>query len=62
MDKIAGVTEIGLMLGVTRQRAWKLTKHPEFPAPAHRLHMGDVWLVADIAKWAKRTGRTLRTI
>lgn len=60
MQKVVGVYEIALMLGVTRQRVWKLTQGADFPAPALTLHMGSAWLLADIEAWAKRTGRTLK--
>ena len=59
MPKVVGVYEIALMLGVTRQRVWKLTQGADFPEPAIRLHMGNAWLLSDVQDWAKRTGRTI---
>ena len=62
MDKLVGVAEMALMLGVTRQRVQQLTQRPDFPAPAHRLIMGNAWRLTDFTDWAKAHGRTLRNI
>lgn len=62
MEKIAGVAELALMLGVSRQRAWKLTKGADFPAPCYEMKAGDFWRLADVQRWARRTGRTLKPL
>ena len=62
MDKLVGVAEMALMLGVTRQRVQQLTQRPDFPAPAHRLIMGNAWRLTDFTDWAKAHGRKLRNI
>ena len=62
MEKIAGIAELALMLDVSRQRAWKITKAPDFPAPCYEMKAGDFWRVADVQAWARRHRRTLRNI
>ena len=57
MPKIAGIHEIAALLGVTRQRAWQLTRTADFPEPVYRLHAGHFWLLADVERWAKAKGR-----
>jgi predicted DNA-binding transcriptional regulator AlpA len=52
-----GVTEIGELLGVSRQRADQLSRTDEFPAPEAELASGRVWARAAVEKWAKATGR-----
>lgn len=60
MTKIVGVAELAEMLGVTRQRAWQLTKTADFPAPCYQMKAGDFWKLSDVQAWAKRNGRTTR--
>ncbi len=48
---------IGRYLGVTRQRADKLSRTDDFPDPAQTLAIGRVWRRADVEAWARRTGR-----
>jgi len=62
VDKLVGVAEMALMLGVTRQRVQQLTQRPDFPAPAHRLIMGNAWRLVDFTDWAKANGRKLHKI
>jgi predicted DNA-binding transcriptional regulator AlpA len=60
VGRYVGTQEIAAMLGVSRQRVQQLTKRPDFPAPVERLAMGAFWRRADVARWAKATGRTIR--
>jgi len=62
VDKLVGVAEMALMLGVTRQRVQQLTKRPDFPAPAQRFIMGNAWRLVDFTDWAKADGRKLNKI
>ncbi|MFB7030961.1 MULTISPECIES: hypothetical protein [unclassified Streptomyces] len=53
-----GVTEIGGMLGVSRQRANTLVKRPDFPAPFVETRAGRVWERKAVEKWEKGWDRT----
>jgi hypothetical protein len=57
---MVGVTEIGKMLGVSKQRADQLTHNPGFPAPAVVLSSGRVWETTAVEKWARATGREIQ--
>ncbi len=46
--KLAGLAEVASLAGVSRKRAWQLTRHPAFPAPVQPLAMGPVWLESDV--------------
>jgi predicted DNA-binding transcriptional regulator AlpA len=55
---MVGISEVAVMLGVTRQRAGKLSRtSPDSPPPASTLHGGRVWLQSKIEEWAQKTGR-----
>lgn len=54
---LAGLTEIGEMLGVSKQRAAQLTQRPDFPPPVSVLAAGRIWRRDDVEKWAKANGR-----
>lgn len=56
---LVSATEIGRMLGVSRQRAVQLSRVPGFPEPAAEIAAGRIWRRADIQKWAKKVGRTI---
>jgi hypothetical protein len=59
-----GLSEIASILGVTRQRAWQITKSADFPAPAAVLASGPVWHKGDVARFLispRRRGRPSRT-
>lgn len=56
---LVGQSEIGRMLGVTRQRAFQLVRQPGFPAPYARLDQGAVWRTTQVERWALRQGRKL---
>jgi prophage regulatory protein len=55
---LLGATEIGVLLGVSRQRVDQLTREDEtFPKPVAELAAGRVWDREDVEKWARMTGR-----
>jgi hypothetical protein len=54
---LVGVTEIGEMLSVSRQRADQLTKFDDFPAPVGEISAGRIWEREDVEAWARQTGR-----
>jgi len=54
---LVGITEIGEMLGVSRQRAHQLAQTEAFPKPTAVLSSGPVWETSDVEKWARATGR-----
>lgn len=59
---LMGFTEIGALLGVSRQRAAQLaTERPDFPPPIARLAMGPVYTRQSIdafaARWNPHPGR-----
>ena len=45
-----GAAELGVLLGVSRQRVTQLTGKEWFPAPVTRLAMGAVWELVDIER------------
>lgn len=59
METMLGNAELGLILGVTRQRVSQLVVTPDFPRPRISLIMGSIWALADVVSWAERKGRTL---
>ncbi len=54
---LVGAAEIGVMLGISRQRVQQLADKPGFPAPTVVLSMGKVWHADDVRRWAETTGR-----
>jgi hypothetical protein len=60
---LVGVVEIARVLGISRQRASKLTKQRGFPEPVVRLASGSVWtrlsLDRFIEQWTRKPGRRL---
>ena len=57
---LVGISEVTEMLGITRQRADKLSRTaPDFPPPVSTLHGGRIWLRSKIKEWALKTGRKL---
>ena len=48
IPKLAGLAEVAGLAGVTRQRAYQLTRHPKFPKPVQELAMGPVWRESDV--------------
>ena len=37
--------------GISRQRAYQLTRRADFPPPVADLHAGKIWLASDVEKW-----------
>jgi hypothetical protein len=58
--RLAGVTELGAMLGVSKQRASELARSRSFPKPLTTLASGPVWSVAAVKSfartWTRRPG------
>jgi predicted DNA-binding transcriptional regulator AlpA len=54
---LVGLTEIGELLGVSRQRAGQLSETDGFPEPVAVLAAGRIWKRADVEAWARRSGR-----
>jgi predicted DNA-binding transcriptional regulator AlpA len=64
IPKLAGLAEIAALAGVTRQRAWQRTQHPDFPKPIQVLAMGPVWAEADVTAFLavpRPSGRRRKT-
>lgn len=58
MHHLVGAAEVAELLGVSRQRVDAIARtHADFPKPQAELQAGRVWLRAEIADWARRTGR-----
>lgn len=51
VPKLAGLAEVAVLKGVTRQRAAQIVKHPDFPEPVDRLAMGPVWVESEVVKF-----------
>jgi hypothetical protein len=63
--KLAGLSEVAELLGVTKRTATRYTQRPDFPEPVARLRAGPVWLEDDVLGWARseppaRPGRPLK--
>lgn len=59
--RLVGTAEIAAMLGgVTRQRAYQITREKGFPDPVAVLSMGSVWLSEDVEAWIARHRPELR--
>ncbi len=52
-----GVTEIGEMLGVSRQRANRVVAKADFSEPVTQTRAGRVWERAAVEEWAKGCDR-----
>lgn len=51
---LVGLTEIGAMLGVTRQRAAQIVKqYDDFPDPEVTLSSGRVWSTRAVEAWIR---------
>jgi hypothetical protein len=65
IPELVGLSEISVLLAVTRQRVAQLTKHPEFPPPVSRLAMGPVYSARSIRnfqqEWQRQVGRPRQT-
>lgn len=56
---LVGSQEIGVMLGVSRQRVQQLIKRDDWPEPEVTLAMGKVWDRRKIEAWARDHGRAI---
>jgi prophage regulatory protein len=56
---VLGLSEIGQLLGVSRQRAHQLAERPGFPTPYATLEQGRVWRTTQFVRWAEKHGRQL---
>jgi hypothetical protein len=54
---MVNLSDIGRLLGVSRQRAAQLAEHHDFPEPAGQMGRGKVWRRVDVEKWARASGR-----
>lgn len=58
---LVGVTEVGRMLGISKQRVSTLSKRGDFPAPLVKLVSGPVWRAGDLSRfagtWKRKAGR-----
>lgn len=52
--KLAGITEVAEILGVSKQRAHQITSSADFPKPADRLAAGPVWRREVVEQWKER--------
>ena len=50
---LVGAHEIRAMLGVSKQRAYQITRQKGFPDPVVRLAQGAVWRRADVERWIR---------
>lgn len=62
LPTLLGSSEVGELLGVSRQRVHQLHReHPEFPPPLVQVSMGPLWDEAAVEKfaqvWDRRPGR-----
>lgn len=49
--RTGGLSEIGELLGVSRQRAYTLAKRADFPAPVATSRAGRTWDLAAVEAW-----------
>jgi hypothetical protein len=58
--ELVGVSEIAGLLGTTRNRAWQVTRKPDFPQPLAELAGGPVWALSMVSRfldeWRRRPG------
>jgi predicted DNA-binding transcriptional regulator AlpA len=59
-DLVTGA-EAARRLGVSRERLRQLAARPGFPPPLGQLGRATVWRDADVAEWARQSGRDYRT-
>jgi hypothetical protein len=61
LPELVGASEVGEMLGVSRQRVHQLREHDAFPAPLVEVAMGPLWdaraVEAFARAWSRRPGR-----
>ncbi|GAA1657580.1 putative DNA-binding transcriptional regulator AlpA [Actinoplanes couchii] len=49
--RLMGTYEIGIRLGISRQRVYQLSRRPHFPSPVAYLRQGKLWLFEDVETW-----------
>lgn len=49
--ELVGVTEIAVLLGVSKQRADQVTRIKGFPKPVSELASGRIWRKAAVERW-----------
>jgi hypothetical protein len=63
---LCGVSEVAERAGVTRQRASRLAKRPDFPAPIAELAAGPVWAAPTVERfldaWRRTPGRPAKEV
>ena len=61
LPKLLGLSEVGEMLGVSRQRVTQLRQRADFPDPVQTLRSGPVWTAPSLrhfqATWDRSPGR-----
>lgn len=61
LPELVGASEVGTILGVSRQRVHQLREQPAFPAPLVEVAMGPLWdaraVEAFARAWSRRPGR-----
>jgi hypothetical protein len=65
IPELAGMSEVGDILGVSRQRAGQLTEHDGFPPAVARLKSGPVFVADQVRafdqRWTRTEGRPRKT-
>jgi hypothetical protein len=65
IPELVGMSEVGDLLGVTRQRAGQLTERDDFPPAVARLKSGPVFVAEQVrafdARWDRTEGRPRKT-
>jgi hypothetical protein len=56
-EQLVNLSDIGRLLGVSRQRAAQLAELADFPVPIGEMGRGRVWRRRDIERWARKAGR-----
>jgi len=56
--ELVGLTEIGQMFNISRQRAYALAKKRGFPEPVSTLSTGRVWEKGAVAAWGETWDRS----
>lgn len=49
---LMGADEICRLLGVSRQRTYRIMKRADFPQPVQKLKQGAVWATDEVEAWA----------
>lgn len=50
---LMGAAEIGIRLGLSKQRTYVIIGRKGFPDPQAELAMGKVWLTEDVEEWIR---------